>query len=202
MQFQQHSVSVPSFAIGKYAVTFAEWDACVSDGGCNGVDPPDHGWGRGSQPVIDVSWLDAQSYISWLNAKVRASGGNGAYRLPTENEWEYAARAGAMTAYWWGDYIGTGNANCYNCGSAWDRKHTAPVGSFRPNSFGLYDMLGNVWQWTDDCFGTVSNGNCERIKRGGAWDMYPDYLIAAYRSKSPPDLRTFSLGFRLAKTLP
>ena len=140
-----HSVTVPAFKLGKYEVTFAQWDACVADGGCNGYSPDDEGWGRGSRPVIHVTWDDAQSFISWLNAE---TGGN--YRLPSEAEWEYAARAGSATKYSWGDDIGENRANCSkSCGDRW--ANTAPVGSFSANAWGLHDMHGNIEEWVQDC---------------------------------------------------
>ncbi len=114
------------FAVGKYSVTFKEWDACVADGGCGGYQPPDNGWGRGNRPVINVSWNDAQGFIQWLSRK----SGN-TYRLPTEAEWEIAARAGTTTDYYWGNDVGRNHANCDGCGSEWDNRKTAPVGSFQ-----------------------------------------------------------------------
>ena len=174
------SVSVPAFRLGKYEVTFAQWDACVAGGGCGGYRPPDEGWGRGNRPVINVSRNDAQSYIDWLNSRT-----GGGYRLPTEAEWEYAARAGSTALYLWGsNTIGSSNrANCvdYVCGDRWE--HTAPVGSFPPNAWGFHDMAGNVDEWVQDCsFGffydrsTPTDGSawededCEfRVIRGGGW---------------------------------
>ena len=135
------------FAVGVYAVTFAEWDACEGGGGCGGHQPHDEGWGRGRRPVINVSWEDAQAYVRWLSKETGAE-----YRLLSESEWEYAARAGTETRYWWGDRIGQHRANCEGCGSLWDDEQTAPVGSFSPNAFGLYDMHGNVWEWVEDCW--------------------------------------------------
>jgi len=134
------------FAVGKYAITFAEWDACVAAGGCGGYRLEDRGWGRANRPVIDVSWEDAKSYAAWLSTKTGKP-----YRLLSEAEWEYAARAGSTTRYFWGDEIGRNRANCNGCGSQWDNQQTAPTGSFAPNAFGLYDMHGNVWQWVEDC---------------------------------------------------
>ncbi len=140
-----HSVTVPAFRLGKYEVTFAQWDACVADGGCGGFSPNDKGWGRGNRPVIWVSWDDAQSFIKWLNGK---TGGN--YRLPTEAEWEYAARAKSTTEYSWGNDIGSNRANCDDdeCGDSYE--YTAPVGSFPANAWGLHDMHGNVWEWVQE----------------------------------------------------
>src|SRR5205823_12154354 len=116
-------------------------------GGCDGYKPSDYGWGRGRRPVINVSWDDAKAYAAWL-----ANRTGKAYRLLSEAEWEYAARAGTTTVYFWGDAIGNNNANCDGCGSQWDKRQTAPVGSFKSNAFGLYDMAGNVWQWVQDCY--------------------------------------------------
>jgi formylglycine-generating enzyme required for sulfatase activity len=139
----QHEVTVAEpFAVSKFEVTFEEWDACVAAARCPGV--PDH-WGRGRMPVINASWHDAKQYVAWLSELTRKE-----YRLLTEAEWEYAARARTATRYYWADDPRGGNANCDGCGSSWDRQQTAPVGSFKPNAFGLYDMLGNVWEWVED----------------------------------------------------
>ncbi|CAK0771690.1 formylglycine-generating enzyme [uncultured Gammaproteobacteria bacterium] len=204
----QHRVTIGySLAAGKYAVTFAEWDACVAGGGCNGYRPEDQGWGRGRRPVIHVSWNDAQAYVQWLSRKTGQR-----YRLLSESEWEYVARAGTTTTYWWGNDVGRNNANCAGCGSQWDNKQTAPVGSFAPNAFGLYDTAGNVWQWVEDCYeGNYQNlptddkastsEKCEyRVGRGGSWLSYPRYLRAAYRNGLTPGHFYNSLGFRVART--
>jgi len=140
------------FAVGKFEATFAEWDACVTAGGCT-HKPADAGWGRGKRPVINVSWDDAtKEYLPWLSRMTSKT-----YRLLTETEWEYAARgatsASAIRAiYSWGNDIGKNLANCKGCGSQWDAKQTAPVGSFPPNAFGLHDMHGNVLEWVQDCY--------------------------------------------------
>lgn len=189
-------ISIPGnkFAIGKFAVTFDEWDACVAGGGCGGYQPPDNGWGRGNRPVINVSWNDAQTYIQWLSHKTGKS-----YRLPSEEEWEIAARAGTTTEYYWGNDVGHNNANCDGCGSEWDNRKTAPVGSFRPNAFGLYDMMGNVWQWTDTCW----QGNCvKHVFCGGSWNHRPQDMRATTRNWFDTTKRMRYLGFRLAMTLP
>ena len=142
----QHLITIAKpFAVSKFAVTFADWDACVSVGGCPHVS--DSGFGRGTRPVVNVGWEEAQQYAAWFSKMTGRP-----YRLLTETEWEYAARAGSATAYFWGDQIGQGNANCSYCGSQWDGRQTSPVGSFKPNAFGLYDMAGNVWQLVQDCY--------------------------------------------------
>ena len=207
-EFPVHEVTIRSFALSKHEVTFNDWDACVSDGGCSGYRPEDEGWGRGDRPVIDVSWEDAQSFVAWL------SGVTGhAYRLPTESEWEYAARAGTETKYSWGNGIGNNRANCEDCGSRWDGKMTAPVGSFGANAFGLHDMHGNVMERAEDCWnrsyaGAPSNGSawlrgdCSlRIARGGSWRFKRSGLRPSYRSESPGHIRLNFIGFRVARTL-
>jgi len=135
------------------------------------------------------------------------------YRLLTEAEWEYAARAGTTTAYSWGDAIGKGNANCSGCGSGWERRGTSPVGSFKPNAFGLYDMAGNVSQWVQDCYhadynGATSDGSawtsgdCPlRVVRGGSWDSGPLNLPSATRSWRTFGFKDYNLGFRVGRTL-
>jgi formylglycine-generating enzyme required for sulfatase activity len=187
-----------NFAMAKYTVTFQDWDACVVDGGCNGYRPSDKEWGRDTRPVINVSWNDAQAYIQWLSNKTGKS-----YRLPTEQEWEIAARAGTTTEYYWGifpfgDSPSSANANCNACGSKWDNRTTAPVGSFKPNGFGLYDMSGNVWQWTDSCW----EGDCKkRVLRGGSWNDTTTNIRIATRFKDDITERYHISGFRLAMTL-
>ena len=203
----QVKISAP-FAVGVYEVTFAEWDACVAAGGCGRHRPDDKGWGRARQPVINVSWKDAQAYVAWLT---RESGAR--YRLLSEAEWEYVARAGSETAYSWGHEVGRNRANCRGCGSQWDGKRTAPVGSFGANAFGLYDVHGNVWEWVEDCWngnyegaptdGTAwTKGNCDtRVVRGGSWDDDPRYLRSAFRSGGPSGNRDINVGFRVARSL-
>ena len=203
-----HQVTIPrALAVGKYEVTFSEWDACVSAGGC-GHRPGDGGWGRGRRPVVNVSWEDAQQYVSWLSSQTGAS-----YRLLSESEWEYAARAGTSTAYSWGNRIGSGRANCNGCGSQWDHSQTAPVGSFAANGFGLHDMHGNVFELVQDCWnqsyggapsdgGAWRSGDCShRVLRGGSWFFIPRYLRSAIRLRSPSGIRDNGLGFRVARTL-
>jgi formylglycine-generating enzyme required for sulfatase activity len=209
-EIPQHVVRFAwQFAVAKYPLTFADWDTCVKGGGCNGHSPSDQGWGRGRYPVINVSWDDAQQYVAWLS---RVTGK--AYRLLSEAEYEYATRAGTTTIYPWGDAIGKDNADCYDCGSKWDGKQTAPVGSFPPNKFGLYDMVGNVWEWTEDCIhsdydGAPTDGSAwltgdcsDRVTRAGSWGFGPGGLRSADRSGwAGVDQRTGALGFRIARTL-
>ena len=143
-----HEVTISQpFAVSKYEVTFEQWDACVQGGGCGGYRPDDWGYGRADRPVIDVSWRDAQSFVSWLSIQTGED-----YRLLTEAEWEYVARAGSETAFSWGHEIGSNRANCFECGSQWDGRETAPVGSFPANAFGVHDMHGNVEEWVEDCW--------------------------------------------------
>jgi formylglycine-generating enzyme required for sulfatase activity len=211
----QHRVTVPAFAIGKYEVTFEEWDACVADGGCGGFKPDDQGWGRGKLPVIGVSFDDAQAYIAWLNAKTGKH-----YRLPSESEWEYAARGGGAAAFSFGDSITSEQANYdgstgYNGGAPGpNRQKTIAVGSFPANAFGLYDMHGNVWEWVQDCWSdeyTAANpsdgkpflGNdCNgRVMRGGSWEDYAGDVRAAARVGSNRDDQTWADGFRVARDM-
>ena len=201
-----HSVTVPSFWMGKHEVTFSQWDACVADGGCS-YRPDDEGWGRGNRPVINVSEHDIQEFIVWL--RTRTGGG---YRLPTESEWEYAARAGSESEYTWGDELGVNRANCTGCGSQWDDDRTAPVGSFPANVWGLHDIHGNVWEWTEDCVnydgyeGAPSDGSAwlsgtcsQRVIRGGSWGRDPGQLRSSNRGRLLRSARGDFLGFRLAR---
>ena len=206
-----HEVTIGApFAVGRYEVTFAEWDACARDGGCprgEGI-AEDRGWGRGRRPVIKVSWDDAQRYVQWLSRKTGK-----AYRLPSESEWEYAARAGTQTVYSWGDEIGVNRANCRGCGSQWDGDGTAPVGSFGANAWGLHDMHGNVFEWVEDCWnssyaGAPADGSAwlagdctGRVLRGGSWSDEPSYLRAADRVWDSTGIRDDFNGFRVARTL-
>ena len=203
----QHKVTIAKpFAVSKFVVTFDEWDACVVLGGCSQAS--DSGFGRGKRPVINVTWDDAQQYVAWLS---RMTGHP--YRLLTEAEWEYAARAGSATAYFWGDEIGVRNANCKGCGNEGENRETSPVGLFKPNAFGLYDMLGNVWQWVEDCYhgdyeqapadGSAWIGeDCSiHVVRGGAWNLEPQFVRSAFRVRFTTAGRDFNLGFRVGRTL-
>jgi formylglycine-generating enzyme required for sulfatase activity len=211
----QHEVTIGyAFAAGKFPVTFDEWDACVADGGGNGYRPDDKGWGRGNRPVINVSWNDAQTYVAWLSQKT-----GHAYRLLSEAEWEYAARAGTTTPFSFGSTISTDQANyngeiTYGTGSEGVyRGQTVPVGSFPANRFGLHDMHGNIWEWTEDCYkvlyeGAPSDGSAwrsgdcsDRVLRGGSWGKFPQRLRSANRGGDRPTIRDIGVGFRVARTL-
>jgi len=204
-----HTVRIQPFAIGKYEVTFEEYDTFAK--AADRKLPYDGGFGRGKQPVIDVSWHDAVAYAEWLS---RETGKH--YRLPTEAEWEYATRAGTETMYWWGAELGSNRANCRLCGSQWDKKQAAPVGSFDANSFGLHDTAGNVAEWVQDCLqgnyeGAPTDGSAwlaadggvcdKRVFRGGSWRSMPVQARSASRVGFPPDGQGMFIGFRLAQEL-
>ncbi len=205
-------VRVPRFAIARFETTWDEWAACVSAGVCQQRE--DAGYGRGRRPVINVDWqTDTRAFIRFVNG--RASG----YRLPSEAEWEYAARAGTPAAYPWGSSASHEHANygadqcCSGLASGPDQwVNTAPVGQFPANSFGLYDLQGNVWEWVEDCYrGNLSGqtaaawttGDCSsrRVLRGGSWGNDPQFLRSADRSRISPTVRDDDWGFRLARTL-
>ncbi len=203
-------MNVAAFEIGKYEVTFEMWDACFVQGGCKHL-PNDEGWGRGMCPVINVSWNDIQEFLAWINQKTGKE-----FRLPTEPEWEYAARAGTVTVYSWGDEVGKAHANCAGCGSQWDNKQTAQVGSFAANPWGVHDMHGNVREWVDGCPWSYKGGATQasdwkylragkctpdrRVLRGGSWLSIPSYVRAASRDNATPDDRNRFNGFRLVRT--
>jgi formylglycine-generating enzyme required for sulfatase activity len=205
MEEPRHRVTIGyQLAVGRYAVTFAEWDACAADGGCNGYRPGDAGWGRGRRPVINVNYADAMAYVGWLSRKTGQR-----YRLLSEAEWEYAARAGTTTSYPSGNAIGPDDANF---GNNLDR--TSEVGSYPPNRFGLHDMIANVAQWVGDCHhddyvGAPSDGSawlrgdCKlRNVRGGGWILSGWSVRSAQRIGDPPGARNTHLGFRVARELP
>ncbi len=221
-QQHPHSVSIRSFAMGKYDVTRGEYSAFVretgyssAENGC-AVEGTLQAWAiwqypgfsqTDRDPVVCIKWQDAQAYISWLNGKTGAF-----YRLPSEAEWEYAARAGTTSEFWWGDdEAGASDHAWYEDNSGY---HTHPVGGKPANSFGLYDMVGNVWQWTADCYvigssgapsdgsAAVGNNSCDRVFRGGSWLSHPWGLRSPHRASDTANFRSNDLGFRLARTLP
>ena len=205
----QHPVRIDyPLAVGRFEVTFAEWDACVAARGCQ-RRPDDAGWGHGRQPVINVSWADAQQYVRWLSRKTGKR-----YRLLSEAEWEYAARGASLARYWWGNEIGNDNANCRGCGSQWDGRQAAPVGSFVPNPYGLHDMHGNVAEWVEDCYhdsyrdapddGSAWTAYCpgivdHRAVRGGAWQDATNATRSAAREFVASGHRDARTGFRVAR---
>jgi formylglycine-generating enzyme required for sulfatase activity len=202
----QHLVTiVKPFAVSKYDVTFDDWDACVSVGGCSKVADFK---GRGMQPVINVSWNDAEAYIRWLSTMTGKI-----YRLLSEAEWEYVARAGTTTAHFWGDNAADGTEYCRGCEDGPALQRSLPVGSLKPNGFGLYDMEGNVWQWVEDCSHDNYNGaptdgsawhsvECDvHMNRGGAANHSPRPPRIAVRISHPRDNKIANLGFRVARTL-
>ena len=204
-----HPVTISRpFALSRHEMTFDEYDRFAAATGRS--RPDDEGWGRGRRPAVNVSWNDAQAYVSWLSAETGVR-----YRLPSEAEWEYAARAGTTTAYSWGNEIGSNRASCYLCGSQWDGEMTATVGSFGANAWGLHDMHGNVWEWVEDCWhetyvgapadgsAWTAGGNCGlRVLRGGSWLGDPRDLRAASRYGDDAGGRNYDIfGFRVARTL-
>jgi formylglycine-generating enzyme required for sulfatase activity len=203
----QHEVIIAKpLAVSRFEVTFDDWDACTAASVCAQV--PDH-WGRGKMPVINASWDDAKQYVGWLSQVTGRE-----YRLLTEAEWEYAARAGTTTRYYWGDDAATGDANCDGCGGQWKLQQTAPVGSFKPNAFGLHDMHGNVWEWVEDSWHETyvdaptdasawlqdSDPNYRMI-RGGSWRNESEKVRAAFRVRRQHSVEFDTLGFRVARTI-
>jgi formylglycine-generating enzyme required for sulfatase activity len=211
----QHRVTIERpFAVSKFEITFDEWDACANDGGCGGYRPGDEGWGRGKRPVTNISWVDAKEYVRWLSRKTGKP-----YRLLSESEWEYAARAGTATTFSVGDTLSPREAN-YDAStdgsgpSEVNRQQTLPTGSFPANGFGLHDMHGNVSEWVEDCWrddyaATKPNdgspwleGNCMgRVVRGGSWEDSDAELRSAARTGGGQSDQFYSDGLRIARGL-
>ena len=245
-----HMVTIPQpLAVGRYEVTFSEWSACVAEGGCQGYRPKDGGFGRGNRPVINVSWSDAQNYVHWLSQKTGKP-----YRLLSEAEWEYAARSGTQTPYFWGDSekraVVCTYANVLSCSKVvpghravvvegktesagtnrqtektrsqvqgdrtTPRKGPKPVGSLRPNAFGLFDMIGNVEEWTADCWNrnydgapidgrAWQQGDCQlHVIRGGSWkDDWKEDFTSTTREQVWDNIswRENYIGFRVVRSL-
>lgn len=200
-----HAVTIANpFYIGTDEVTFAQWDVCVAEGGCS-HRPGDRNLGRGKRPVTDIHWNDANAYTVWLSYKTGRK-----YRLPTEAEWEYAARGGAATNYPWGNSVEREMANCIGC-NAQPRRQASEVGQFPPNRFGLRDMAGNAAEWVADCWSenyrsaprdgsAFSPAGCrERVLRGGSFNNDPRYLRSAARFKYESDVRFYTNGFRVVR---
>ena len=217
----QHRVTIArQFAVGRFAVTFDEWDACVAGGGCRNHRPVDRDWGRGRRPVINVRWEDAKAYVAWLARKTGKP-----YRLLSEAEREYVARAGTTTPFWWGSSISTRQANYdgkfpYPAGASENggfRRETVPVNSFDANPWGLYQVHGNVFEWVEDCWhpnyeGAPTDGSArsdpdcrEHVLRGGSWNFAPWHLRAANRGRLGAAAfasgGVVGVGLRVARTL-
>src|SRR5271166_6609772 len=201
-----HVVIRKNFAIARREVTFSEWGRCVEAGGCRFARPQQES-GGGDRPVTNVSWDDAQEFLGWLSTKTGK-----AYRLPSEAEWEYAARGGAMTPFWWGKDVGTGRAQCADCGAPEPGK-TAAVGSFRPNAFGLYDTAGNAAEWVEDCWNPSyrgapndgsawASGDCSlHVLRGGSFADKAIALRSSARFRYDQDVRYYANGFRVMRDI-
>lgn len=191
-------VCLDSFLVSQYEITFLEYDVFTNETGR--AKRNDAGFGRGKRPVIDVNWFDSVAYAEWLSEKTGRH-----YRLPTDAEWEYVAKLNTEFGFYysWGAEYERGKANCRNCGSEWDAKMTAPVGSFEPSLSGVYDMHGNVWEWTSDCFFEDSSQNktetrCQvGVVRGGSWDTSTDDLIIWRRAQQLSNRPARDTGFRL-----
>lgn len=199
-----HPVRVAAFKLSKNEITYELYDLFVQQ---TGYDIPMDSWGRANQPVTNVSWYDAQLFIKWLNTVTTPEK---PYRLPTEAEWEYAARAGTQTPYWWGNHKGRNRANCSDCANPWYRQ-TVPVGTFSANPFGLNDTSGNVYEWTQDCWNSHFeqapqdgsarlSGYCKyRVIRGGCWYFNHEEIASASRTWNTATKRDSTIGFRLAQ---
>ncbi len=203
----RRSVAVKPFAMSKYEVTFAEYDRFAKAARRKRPDGKD--WDRSTHPVVNVSWDDAYQYARWLS---KQTGHN--YRLPTEAEWEYAARGGSKTTYWWGYRIGKENAHCFDCKSGLHPRKPAKIGLFKPNPVGVHDSAGNVWEWVHDCYhpnykgapddGSVwEGGDCtRRVARGGSFSSASTSLRSAKREKFVSHQGYDDVGIRVVRELP
>jgi formylglycine-generating enzyme required for sulfatase activity len=211
----QHRVTIAApFAVSKFEVTFDEWDACAADGGCGGYWPDDQDWGRGNHPAINISWENAKAYVDWLSRKTGKT-----YRLLSESEWEYAARAGTTTRFSLGDSLSPSQANYDGSAdgsgpSEMNRQRTVPVGSFAANGFGLHDMHGNVAEWVEDCWhdeytaqaptdgSAWVDGDCNgRVVRGGSWEDSEVEHRSAARTGGYKHDQFYTDGLRVARSL-
>jgi formylglycine-generating enzyme required for sulfatase activity len=202
-----HKVALKTpFALGKYEVTVEQWNACVQANVCPSI--PSAADAAPNLPMRDVSWDEAQLYLKWLSS---ISGKP--YRLPSEAEWEYAARGGTTSRYWWGDQMKGGNSSCKDCGQPWNADSPPPAGSFVANPFGFFDMNGSVWEWVADCWhssykgapadGSAWNGDrcTSRVIRGGSWLEDASYMLSTTRFRYDASVRQSQNGFRVARTL-
>jgi formylglycine-generating enzyme required for sulfatase activity/class 3 adenylate cyclase len=198
-----HHVTIKPFAMGKFPITVREWNACVAAGACS-YSPT----GNDDAPVTNVSWNDAQQFVAWLARTTQKP-----FRLPSEAEWEYAARAGKTTKFWWGDQFQVGMANCRGCSEPYDTAQPLKVGSFKPNPFGLHDMGGGVNQWVEDCWHKnyqgapvdnspwVESGCSSRVIRSGSWRNDTSYVRPANRDHYDTNVRYPTHGLRVALSL-
>jgi len=199
----EHTVTIDySIAAGAYEITHHQWKYCVEQGGCKQNDRLSAL--QDEQPAINLSWLDANDYVVWLREFTRRP-----YRLPTEAEWEYVARAGSSSKYWWGDEMIPDSANCRDCGGNWDGKLPAPTDAFVANAFGIYSTSGGVSEWVADCWmsshvNAPANGdavvatNCNtRVLRGGSWRNDKSYLTSASRLSYDHNVRYSANGLRV-----
>ena len=203
---QNITVAKP-LAAARYETTFDEWDTCHLAGGCT-KSALDRDWGRGRRPVMNVLYADALEYTAWLSQRTGHT-----YRLPSEGEWEYAARAGTLTEYWWGDTMKKGKANCRKCGTQWSGLQSAPVGSFKPNPWGLFDVHGNVLEYVQDCW-SKNHKNvpldatprttkiCQsRVIKSGAWYYLPKVSRSASRARNDTRVFSYFIGFRVFREM-
>ncbi len=201
-----HEVKIESFFVSQTEITFAQWKKCHEVAACPYL--PQNEFKDDSLPVFNISWNDAQKYINWLSTE---TGKN--YRLLSESEWEYVAKAGSKNNFFWGDDVGKNQANCANCGSRWDGKQPAPVKSFKANKFGVYDMHGNLWEWTQDCWHADYQGapstnqawqedsNCqEHMMRGGSYFGDASSMESSNRTSNLTNSRLTNIGFRIARS--
>ena len=195
-----HQVTIKPFAIGVYPVSVRDWNECAAAKACTFVAT-----GKDDAPVTNVSWSDAKQFVTWLAGATRKP-----YRLPSEAEWEYAARGGTQTKYWWGDQVQSGMANCKNCNDNSAAEQPMKVGSFKPNPFGLYDMGGSVDQWVEDCWhknyqGAPADGSAwvdgecaSHVIRSGSWKNDARYVRPPNRDSYDTNVRYPTHGFRVA----
>ncbi|TAN48908.1 MAG: formylglycine-generating enzyme family protein [Rhodospirillales bacterium] len=213
----EHKVTIAkSFALGRFEITFDDWQLCVDAKACT-RSPDDHQWGKAKRPVMNVTFDDVTQYLTWLSKKTGKR-----YRLPSEAEWEWAARGGAKTIYPWGDGMEDGLANCRSCGAEpFGGFSSAPVGSYPPNGYGLYDMTGNVWEWVQDCWHPDHTGASKdakprgpetqslpgipaclaRVMKGGAWYYFAPMARPAARARNDSRVLSYVLGFRVAREI-
>lgn len=202
-----HKITInKDFAIGKYEITFDQYDAYAKETGQ--TLPDDEGWGRGNYPVINVSMADAKAYARWLSKKTGRQ-----FRLPTEAEWEFVARTGIKGQLGFNDIVGTGDANCDGCRYFWESARTVEVGSYDPNKYGIYDIFGNVWEWTCSLYTRRYDGKEQYcadddelegqtiVVRGGSWDSAHQILRAYVRLNNFPTYTSNQVGFRLVEDI-